>query len=232
MSRNIALITGSSGGLGEHLALGFAAVGYDIILHGRNLLRLLDVRGRVIDRGANCEYVQGDLRNQDTINRLISLAQTNGLDTLVNNAGIYLSKPMAETTSQDLDNLMRVNLYAPFLLTSGMLPMFLSRGSGTIVNINSFAGKSGGNLEAAYSASKHALVGMSDSLKLEVTKRGLRVLDVYLGAMKTDMSEGRQDSDMFIDPADAASQIVEVCHNPRGTLTVRELVLGRKTYRL
>jgi len=109
------------------------------------------------------------------------------------------------------------------------MPIMASNGSGLIININSLAGKSGSNGESAYCASKHALRGFSSSIQFDATKYGIRVIDVYLGAVQTDMTKGRKDQEKFILPEDVAKSIFNVSKNYK-SMRVTELNLNRSIY--
>jgi len=229
MPRKTVLITGSSQGLGKHLALEFSKIGYEIILHGRNEESLNDAKKQV-EKNSECLTVIGDIRSDETINELQEVARLNSLDILVNNVGVYLNQFGEDTPIEDYKRVMEINFFAPIKLMKATLPIFKEKGSGLIVNINSIAGEQGSPKETAYCASKHALRGFSNSLKPEVIEYA-RIIDVYLGAMATQMTKGiRPDFEFLIQPEEAAKAIVRNCEDYK-TLCPKEISLRRIKYK-
>ncbi|MBS3172172.1 SDR family oxidoreductase [Candidatus Woesearchaeota archaeon] len=223
------LITGSTNGLGRELALSFADQNYTVLIHGRNPDKLNELFCEIKSRGVECFPYVCDLLKRESLAGLVEIAVANNVGVLVNNAGVYLNKPLSETTSSELDEIMQVNFYVPFFLTRGLLSHFGRNGSGLIVNINSLAGKQGSQNETAYSASKHALRGFSDSLRYEVIRKGVRIIDLYFGAMATQMTKGRKDPSECIQPKEAAKVITSLCENYE-TLSINEVNIGRRIY--
>jgi short-subunit dehydrogenase len=106
---------------------------------------------------------------------------------------------------------MEVNFFSPVILTNMVLPIFLNKRGGLIININSLAGKQGSSGEAAYCASKQALNRHFDSLKFDIISKGVRILNVELGAMNTQMIKNRKDPEKIIQPEEVARCIVKNC---------------------
>jgi 3-oxoacyl-[acyl-carrier protein] reductase len=148
---------------------------------------------------------------------------------LINNAGIYLNKPFAETSADEIQRVIDTNLVVPILLTRVIWPTFVNRGGGLIVNINSLAGVNGGKGETAYSASKAGLAGFSNSLQYDGPKNNIRILNVFLGAMQTDMTKTRKDWDKFINPFTVAETIADLCKD-YSTLRITEVTIARRQY--
>ena len=217
------LITGANKGLGLQLAETFAGDGFSLILHSRGPLPYL---GFPIPSGV---YPQGDLRSQKTIDALASAAQVKGLDILINNAGVHLSKPFLDMTIEEIREVIEVNLIAPILLTKAVWPIFLRQNSGLVININSLSNSQGGPGEAIYAASKAGLAGFSQTVQYDATRAGIRVINLNFGAMQTDMGQGRADSDKFIDPRDAARAILGFCQD-YPSLRVTSADLKRRIY--
>jgi len=229
---NSVLITGSSKGFGRNLAIEFADRGYDLIIHGRNAKELSSLEELIAsEKKRQVSSVIGDITSEDTLNQLIDEAKTRGINILVNNAGIYLKKEVEETSEQEFREIMETDFFAQIRLTKKILPLFIKEG-GVIVNINSTAGAHGSLGESAYSAAKHALKGFSESLRYEVTKKGIKIMDIFLGAMKTQMNSKREDRDLLIDPLEAAKFIVQSCQECQKYLTVypKEIYLSRCKY--
>ena len=116
-----------------------------------------------------------------------ALAAFGRVDVLVNNAGIYHAAPLVDTTPEDFDRVLQVNVYGAFHLMQLALRHMQARGSGKVVNIASTAGKWGSMNQSAYNASKHALVGLTRCAALEAAARGVQVNAICPGFVQTDM---------------------------------------------
>ena len=201
------LITGTSRGLGKELVSVFRDGGFDVVEH----------------RG----WVDGDLRQSDTILKLRDQAAKHNIDILINNAGIYQNSMLPNTSIADFKNIVSTNLLVPINLTTMIWPIFQNKKSGMVIFINSVAGRTGRLGELAYCASKFGLKGFADSLQYDGIRANVKVLSVYLGAMWTDMCKGRGGRKaQYIDPHDAALMIFDACKvYPGGEQT--ELVIDR-----
>lgn len=222
------MITGASKGLGKELALEFSKK-YNIIINGRDANALNEIYKKInpykdMDK---CTIILGDITNEKTLENLTEKAK-DGLDILINNAGIYYNNP-DEINLDELRKVMEVNFFAQANLISRILPIFIAKQKGLIVNINSIAGKFGSLGEYAYCASKHALRGFSESLRYDLTKQGIRILDVYLGAMRTPMTAKRPNQELLIDPREVAKVIVKNCELYK-SLSVNEINMRRRNY--
>lgn len=229
-----ALITGSSSGLGRELALTFARKGHGIILHGRDEVRLCQVAKEIrdlnptetADPGLPPDIVIGDLADDATIRRLREAALVREVYVLINNAGRYYSGPAEAMSPDDADDIIRTNLIAPIKLILAVYPMMATRKRGLIVNINSLAGKGFNDQEAAYCASKWGLRGFMGSFKYAAREKNVSVLDVFIGKMKTPMTERLSAGGRMIDPADAAQAIYDLWM-AYPSLRVNEVEIGR-----
>ena len=229
MLRKTILITGSSRGLGKSLALAFASKGYNIILHGRNEEKLSAVKEDVLRSKVNCPIVVGDIVDEKTITNLTACAKKNGIDILINNAGVYIRKPVEEMTPSEFKKIIEVNLIAPVLLTKNIFELFKRRKSGLIININSIAGKDFSHYESAYCASKHGLRGFMGTFKFEALKYNVAVIDIYLEAMNTDMTTGRKDTNKFIKTEEVAEFLCLLFQN-YPSMRISEIEIFRKIY--
>jgi len=227
MSKTV-LITGSSKGLGRSLALTFARNNYNVIIHGRNRKRLEEVEQGVKEWNVECDIVMGHLSESRTIEKLAEIAQEKRIEVLINNAGTYSKNPIAEVRDVEIREVVETNLIAPMLLIKRVSWMFKLEWGGLIININSVAGKQPNPIESVYCASKHGLRGFTSSLQHGVSKNA-QIIDVFLGAMKTDMSLGREDFNDLIDPSDAAQAIFALSEDYK-TLKIKEITIGRKNY--
>lgn len=225
MSKTV-LITGSSKGLGRSLALTFARNSYNVIIHGRNRKRLDEVEQGVKEWNVECDVIAGEISWVKTIDELAEIAWEKRIDVLINNAGTYSKTPIAEVGDTEIRGVIETNLIAPMLLIKRMSWMFKLEWGGVIININSMAGKEPNFIEPVYCASKHGLRGFTSSLQWN---KNVRVIDVYPGAMKTDMTSGREDFKNLIEPDEVASLIFALAEN-YNSLKIKEVTLGRKNY--
>ena len=223
------LITGSNRGLGRALAAVFASNKYNLILHGRDSVLLEKVRTDVFKYDVACEIVEGDLRSEDTISKLVAIAKEKDIDILINNAGVYMNRRFLDMASSDFREIIDINLIVPILLTHKIFPILQEKRSGLIININSIAGKVGGDGETAYCASKHGLRGFANALQFDAIRSNVRVININLGTMKTDMSKGREGWSRFIHPMDVANKIFELC-GEYPSMRVNEIDINRRIY--
>lgn len=184
-----ALITGASGGIGSAIAKAFAELGLNLILCGRSVEKLESVKTACEDLGSQVLTLTGDVTEDSFPTRAMAAARDRfgGLDILVNNAGMALSCPLKDTTHDQFDKIMALNVRTPYFLCQAALPLLRQSDHATIVNIASVVGHKGYPLQSAYAASKHALIGMSKSLANEVYQEGIRVHIIAPGAVFTDM---------------------------------------------
>ena len=148
------------------------------------------------------------------------------IDVLVNNAGVLIARPFEELTLEDWDVTMATNLRSLFLMTRAVLPGMRRRREGTIVNVASLAGRNGFVGGTAYAASKHAVLGFSRSLMLEVRKDGVRVVAVCPGSVDTGMLRDQPmlspTAERILRPEDVADTILHAIRLP-GRAMVSEL---------
>jgi 3-oxoacyl-[acyl-carrier protein] reductase len=193
MSQPVAFITGATRGIGRALAFAFGQAGYQVGVCARGEE---DVRGLVDELGRAGFPAAGhpaDVGVPDDVKAAVRqvTGQLGPVDVLINNAGIGVLKPLVELTLDDWDRTMSTNLRSLYLVTRAVLPSMLERGQGIIVNIASLAGKNALVGGTAYAASKHAVLGFSKSLMLEVRKQGVRVVAVCPGTVHTEFGSER-----------------------------------------
>jgi NAD(P)-dependent dehydrogenase (short-subunit alcohol dehydrogenase family) len=182
-------VTGAARGIGRRVALTFAGRGYAV---AANDLRAPEETLEELKRaGAQTLSVPGDVADEDAVRGMVGavIGEFGRVDVLVNNAGVSLIAPAEETTLADWRRVLEVNLTGPFLMCREFGKEMLERGSGNIVNVSSVAGLLGVADRAAYSASKHGLVGLTRTLAAEWGGRGVRVNAVSPGWVKTEMED-------------------------------------------
>src|SRR5687767_2407388 len=192
----VALVTGSTQGLGQAMALALARAGAGIILNGRHPQKVAEAVTRIsaLVPDAHVHGIAADLARRDEVERLITsaIAWRGELDVLVNNAGIIRRTPATEHADDDWDAVLRVNLDGVFTACRAAGRHMLARGSGRIVNIASLLAFFGGITVPGYAASKGAIGQLTKALSNEWAGRGVNVNAIAPGYMRTDNTAALQ----------------------------------------
>ncbi len=189
LKQQIIWITGASSGIGEALALQLAQNGNKLILSGRNKEALLRVR-EMCNKTAKAEILVFDMVAIENHHQIAKDAWNifGKIDVLINNAGVSQRAFAMETTTAVERSLMEVNYFAPISLTKALLPYFVEQKSGHIAVVSSIAGKFGFTLRSTYAASKHALQGYFEALRLELKDVPVYVTIICPGRVLTNIS--------------------------------------------
>lgn len=213
----VALITGATAGIGRAVAFTLGRAGWAVGVTARTADQVAAVVAGLRAEGITAAGAAGDAGNPDDVERVTRAitAELGPVDTLVNNAGIAVFKPFEELTLADWDGMMSTNVRSLFLVTRAVLPGMRERGAGTIVNVASLAGRNGVKHGTGYAASKHAVLGFSRSLMLEVRAQGIRVVAVCPGSVDTALIRplGRA-PERILQPADVADAILAALRLP------------------
>ncbi len=195
----VALVTGAAQGLGLVTASLLARLGFHIVVTDVQDLESATRQLRADD--VKVAAVRGDISSEAFVRGLAAKVQADcgALDVLVNNAGISLIAPAEDTTAEQWQRVMAVNLFGPFLLSKYLGAQMLARGSGSIVNVASVAGLAGISHRSAYNTSKHGLIGLTRTLAAEWGGRGVRVNAVCPAWIKTQMDVADQGSGAYTD---------------------------------
>jgi NADP-dependent 3-hydroxy acid dehydrogenase YdfG len=218
----IAVITGASGGIGRAVAVALAARGLQPCLVGRDLDRLQRLAEELATRGARPSLVRADLGSDEGIRTLVASVEVLGrVDVLFHGAGALRLGDVMAAGWDDLDELYRVNVRAPYLLTKALLPLLVAS-QGQIVFVNSSAAMKPGEANGVYAATKAALASLAGSIRDRVNPLGVRVLSVFPGRTATAMQEQviafegkRYDPASFLQPSDVADVVVHALMMPR-----------------
>ena len=193
------LVTGGSRGIGRAICLAFARSGRDVAFCFTKDEKGAAQTARLIEScGVGALSVRCDVSDEASVSELFSGLP--GLEIVVNNAGIALFKEIQYTTYEEWTRIFSVNVTGAFLCTRAAIPVFLRRGNGCIVNVSSVWGEVGASCEAAYSASKAALIGLTKAAAKELAPAGIRVNCVSCGMIATSMNARltKSEADRFV----------------------------------
>jgi len=216
-----AIITGGNRGLGKATAIAFAKEGIDVAITGRNENSLKETVAELKALGVNATYAVFDVGNYEEVKIGIknSITALGGVDILVNNAGIAAFGSFNDMEVSQWTAILQTNVMGMYYVTKEVLPYLIKKNQGDIINVSSTAGLSGNPNTSAYSASKFAVIGMSESLMKEVRKNNIRVCTLTPSTIASDMSIelGITDGNIekVLQPEDFAELIVTSLQLPR-----------------
>ncbi|GAC1516301.1 MAG: SDR family oxidoreductase [Gemmatimonadaceae bacterium] len=202
-----ALGSGASRGIGRAIAARLARDGYEVIAAARSAKELRALASEITNGGGRCQAVVMDVADPRSIAAALAGVQA---DVLVNNAGVATMKPFLELTPEEWQTMMDVNVNALYHVTRQLLPSMVKRGAGHIVTIGSIAGRNTFVGGSCYAATKHAVLGWSESLMLEVRDKGVRVSVIMPGSVATDLFPAGTDTTRMMQPEDVADAVAHV----------------------
>ena len=194
----VVLVTGASGGIGKAVAEKFAQNGYRVAVHYHNGKERAEALQKQLEQqGCSVMTVQADLRDSMQVQAMIEQIERSwgGVDVLVNNAGVAQQKLFTDITDEEWRNMFAVHVDGAFYCARAVLPEMIHRKRGSIINVSSMWGQTGGSCEVHYSAAKGALQAMTKALAKEVGPSGIRVNCVAPGVILTEMNTRMFDQD-------------------------------------
>lgn len=238
------VITGASSGIGKLIAYKAAEFSAIPILLARNVEKLAEIASEIEKQfNITCIYRQLDVSDVESVQSVFTdiLAQIPQVDVLVNNAGFGVFKEAMEGTLSELKSMFEVNVFGLIACTKMVLPKMIEKNGGHIINVASQAGKLATPKSSFYSASKHAVLGFTNSLRLEVAKHNIYVSAVNPGPIKTNFFNIADESGTYVknvekwmlDPLDVAEKIVAMMLTPKRELNLPGWMnVGSRLYHL
>lgn len=229
LSGKVALVTGASSGIGAATALALAGAGATVAISARRADRLAELVARIEAAGGKALALPGDMTVEADALRAVedTVAQLGRIDILVNSAGIMEAGGIENCNLELYRRVIDINLLATVYTCSAAVPHMRAQGGGDIITISSLAGRKGGPMTNAYSASKHAVNAMTDGMRQELGGHNIRVTILMPGATTTEVGDSISDpawremikahvaKDGAVDPAEIGDTIVFILSLPR-----------------
>ncbi|MDP2382203.1 MAG: SDR family oxidoreductase [Nitrospirota bacterium] len=213
LTNTVAIVTGSSSGIGKAIALRFGAEGARVVVAARRMALCEQTVAQIVKDGGEAWAIQPDVADERQVERLIqeTVTRYGRLDILVNNAGIFGGKRLADTMTKDFDEVMSVNLRGTFFCCRAGFTQMKRQGGGTIINMSSVAGLQAWAGTGAYSASKHGVQALTKSLADEGRPHHIKVSAICPGGVADELVDASSEEILRsekIDPFDVAETAV------------------------
>lgn len=192
LSKKTAIITGAASGMGKSIAELFASEGANVIVADLKKNEIDEVVNLITDKGGKAFGIVCDVSDEIQIKNLIdtTIDKFHSIDVLVNNAGIMDNfEPIAEVSNELWNRVLNVNLNGPFYACRLAVPIMMKQGSGSIINISSIGGLNGSRAGVAYTASKHALIGLTKNIGFMYAQKGIRCNAIAPGGVNTNIGK-------------------------------------------
>ena len=227
-----AIVTGAGRGIGRAISVALARCGAHVVLAARTKTELEQTAAEITAAGGTASVVVAAIADEAQLVPIFQEADQQGrLDILINNAGIGLFGPAVEFATEDFDRVLQVNLRGTFLCSREAMKRMIPQRRGLIVNISSVVGFKGYPQQAAYTASKHGVMGLTKSFAAEAQEYGIRVSAILPGGVDTDMvAQARPDLDheILIRPDDIAMTVLYLL-SLSDQATVDQIYVRRRT---
>jgi len=221
-------ITGASSGIGKAASKEFARTGSKVFVSARRKSELERLNNELKEENLSVEIFPCNIASSSNVDQTAKkILSTNKIDCLINSAGITSFKLAAENSINEIDDIIHTNLLGPIYSIKSVLPSMIKQNGGTIINILSTVTKKVFIQSSAYSASKHGLIGYTNSLREEVRKHNVRIINVIPGATQTPMwtSEMREKYGDRMMTAEEIAQVIVWLYLQKGNLVTEEIVL-------
>jgi 3-oxoacyl-[acyl-carrier protein] reductase len=210
-----ALITGAGRGIGRASAIALAKEGVNVGLMGLTMENLEKVATELTEIGVEVSAATANVAELESVTHAVEHIKSDlgSIDIVINNAGIAKFGGFLDLSPEEWENIIRVNLMGVYNVTRAVLPDMIDRKTGDIINISSTAGQKGAPVTSAYSASKFAVLGLTESLMMEVRKYNIRVSALTPSTVATDLALetnliSENDPNRFMQPEDLAELMV------------------------
>lgn len=210
---HVALVTGASRGIGRSISTALAKAGAHVIITSRNVDQLKEVEKVIQDKGGKATVLPADLSVEEDVNSLFDLIEdrTGKLDILVNNAATGIWGQLIDFPMSDFDKIMKLNVRGLYLCCQRAMKLMMPQKSGYIINISSVVGFKGYPNQSAYTASKHAVMGITKSLAVEAREFNIQVSAIQPGGVETEFATAARpdlDPSVLISPEDIAATVL------------------------
>lgn len=229
MNKKTVLVTGASRGIGRSIALAFARQNYHVFLNCNHSITELDAVREEIEElpDGSCDIVIGDVGNSEMVNEMFKkiYKHCDALDVLVNNAGVSHIGLLSEMNDKEWNRIIQTNLSSVFYCCRAAVPKMVSKKEGKIINISSMWGTSGASCEAAYSASKAGVHGLTKALAKELAPSNIQVNAIACGVIDTAMNQQLSEEERltlkieipagrFAEPEEVADMVLQLADAP------------------
>jgi len=214
LKNKIALVTGAGKGIGKAIAIALAKEGAHVGLIARTEKDVHAVAAEINGLGVKASFATADVSNREQIEEAVAKLQNDlgPIDILINNAGTGTFGKFLELEPEVWENQIKINVFGVYYTTRAVLPQMMERKTGDIINISSTAGKNGAAVTSAYSASKFAVFGLSESLMQEVRKHNIRVTALAPSTIVTELAQSANlitgDPERVMHPEDFAELVI------------------------
>lgn len=231
LAGKVALVTGASSGIGEGIALCLAEAGATVALAARRVERLAGLVERITAEGGSALAIPGDMTVEEQARGAVAetVAKLGRIDILINSAGIMEAGGIENCETAIYRKVIDINLMGTVYTCAAAVPHMLEQGGGDIITISSLAGRKGGAMTSAYSASKHAVNFMTDGMRQELGGRNVRVCTLMPGATESEVGDSISDPNWraaiqahvskegVVKPRDIGEAVVFILSMPRRT---------------
>ena len=240
----VALVTGGNSGIGRAAALAFGREGAKVVIAARREKEGADVANEIINKGSEALFVKTDLMVRSEIEKLFTTIKEKygQLNVAFNNAGVWPAmKPAGDYSVEEFDAVVNINVKAVFHCMKYEIPMMIEAGGGAIVNCSSVSGWSGQEGTSLYTASKHAVIGLTRSAAVEYGRKNIRINAICPGDTETPMLErkladggearkkellGMTALGRFAKPEEIAGSVLFLCSDASSFVTAKSIVVG------